>query len=411
MRIAADTWRGIDAFTDRDHGLPLDTIAFAEGSGAPRASRIGDYTTPTDIGLYLLALTGAWELRLIDRPAALDRLYRVLATLARLASYRGFLFNYYDTTSLERTSHFVSTVDCAWLSAGLMVARTAFPEVQARSTQLLDGMDFGLLYDPVERLLWQGYHVNLARPSAYHYGLFYTEARIASFIAIGKGDVPREHWFAMARTLPTAMRWQTQRPKGMRPGRVPTGGYYEWQGRRFVPSWGGSLFEALMPTLVLDETRLDPAGLGANDRVHAEVQRRYALDVLGYPVWGMSPSASVATRGYAEFGVPVLGTSGYPSGVVTPHASALALAVIPTAASHNLRTLVERFDIYGEFGFYDALDPRTGAVANTYLALDQAMLFVALVNHLENGAIQRHFARDPRVQRALPLIGEEHFFE
>src|SRR5262249_60793239 len=124
---------------------------------------------------------------------------------------------------------------------------------------------------------------------------------------------------------------------------------------RYVPSWGGSMFEALMPTLVLDEGRLFPENLGRNDVVHAEVQRRAALDDLHYPVWGLSSSTIPDGSGDAEYGIRSLGVLGYPPGAVTPHASALALTVTPLEAATNLRTLARRLAIYGDFGFYHAV--------------------------------------------------------
>jgi hypothetical protein len=171
------------------------------------------------------------------------------------------------------------------------------------------------------------------------------------------------------------------------------------------------MFEALMPLLVLDELTRASTSLGPNARVHVEVQRRYALDHLEYPVWGMSPSWSPDGRGYREYGVRVLGTNGYPAGAVTPHALALALLVDPAAASAGLRELVRRFDVYGEFGFYDAVDPATGEVARAYLSLDQGMLFLALANHLKGGLVQKLFAADPIAQRSLSLLADEDFFD
>src|SRR5262249_38464937 len=144
-------------------------------------------------------------------------------------------------------------------------------------------------------------------------------------------------------------------------GQSLAGGGYAWRDVRYVPSWGGSMFEALMPTLVLDEPRHAPASLGANDTAHAVVQRRFPTEALGLPVWGFSPATVPGPAGYGEHGVPDLGTLGYPPGVVTPHAAALALAVEP-AATANLRALAERYPLYGDFGFYDAVDPKTGAV-------------------------------------------------
>jgi hypothetical protein len=163
--------------------------------------------------------------------------------------------------------------------------------------------------------------------------------------------------------------------------------------------------------LVLDERKYAPRSLGANDQAHAVVQRRFALEELGYPVWGISPSASPTGDGYGEYGVKVLGARGYGAGAVTPHASALALGVTPEPALSNLRALAERYDIYGDYGFYDAVDPLSGAVAHKYLALDQSMLFVALANYLGDHCISKHFASDPIMQKILPMIGAEDFFD
>jgi hypothetical protein len=165
------------------------------------------------------------------------------------------------------------------------------------------------------------------------------------------------------------------------------------------------MFEALMPALVLDERRLAPQTLGRNGEAHAVIQRRYALEDLGYPVWGLSPSAVPGSGDYAEYGVRPLGLRGYPAGAVAPYASALALAVTPQEAEANLRRLADSLQAYGEYGFYDAVDPRTGEVAYAYLALDQSMLFLALANHLGDGCVRKRFAQDPIVQQALPLLG------
>lgn len=413
-RVARDTWTGLRSLTDSEHSLPLDTVTFDQESVEADRAHIGDYTNVTNIGVYLMAIVAAVELEFISPEEAEASVDKTLSTLESLETFNGFFYNYYDTTSLERTSNFVSSIDSAWLTAGLMVARSAFPRFRARLTTLINQMDFGWLYDDVEQLLSHGFYVNLGGHSEYHYGLVYTEARLASLIAIGKGDIPEEHWYRLARTLPPDNTWQSQQPVSRDFKRVAdiefAGGYYESGFYQYVPSWGGSMFEALMPTLVVDEQAHAPQSLGINNRRHTELQRRYALETLGYPVWGMSPSSSV-NGGYGEFGVAALGSLGYQAGVVTPHASALALTVEPKAAIANLRRLAERYPIYGEFGFYDAVEPLTGRVAYKYLALDQSMIFIAAANHLKNGVIQKHFAADPIAAKVLPLIGKERFFD
>jgi hypothetical protein len=413
-RLAEDTWRGLAALRDRENGLPLDHVHLGQ-TRTLADSAIGDYTSTTNIGLHLLALVGAVELELLPRAEAIRRVERLLDTLGRLESREGFYFNFYDTTSEERTSNFLSFVDSSWLTAGLIVVRAALPELFEWASRLIDRGDYRFFYDAETGLLAHGYYVHRDRRSRLHYGMLYSEARLGAVIAIGKGDVPAALWFRMARTFPASCRWQARPPQGRRAKQLDgvrfRGGFYEWQGERYVPSWGGSMFEALMPTLLLDERRHAPRSLGANDLAHASVQRRYAIDELGLSVWGMSPSALPAQHGgYGEHGVPPLGAAGYAPGIVTPHASALALSLEPDAGA-NLRRLAAEYDLYGEYGLYDAVDPRSRQVASTYLALDQSMLFLALVNHLTGGRLRAHFASDPIVARVLPLLGLEDFFD
>ncbi len=414
-RLARDTWRGLEAFHDRAHGLPLDNVRFGEGSVALESSQIGDYTSLTNIGLSLIASVAAHELGFITAAQALARLRATLATLERLETYEGFFYNYYDTTTLERTSNFLSFVDSAWMTAGLMVVRMSFPELYARCTKLIEQSDYGFFYDEVEQHMRHGYYVNLPSVSEYRYGALYTESRLGSLIAIGKGDAPEEHWVRMVRTFPPEYTWQSLTPRAHRTktirGYEVMGGYYQWQGLDYVPSWGGSLFEALMPTLVLDEGAYAPASLGRNAVAHAEISRRYALETLGYPVWGLSPSSTPDGKGYSEYGVKVLGSRGYRAGAVTPHASALTLSVAPNPAITNLRKLAGLYDIYGEYGFYDAVEPLSGQVAPKYLILDQSMLFIAVANFLGNRCVQRRFASDPITQKALPILRDEDFFD
>jgi hypothetical protein len=414
-RIALDTWRGLDALTDRSHGLPLDRIEFHNGSVAPETTRIGDYTSVTNIGFHFLAVTAAYELKLITREAALERLAATLASLESLETYRGFFYNYYNTTTLERTSHFISFVDSSWLTAGLMVARQAFPELALRCTRLVEQGDYRFFYDEGHKLMSHGYYVNLGLRSPFHYGVFYAESRLGSLIAIGKGDVPEEHWFRMARTFPAEFRWQSRPPLGRTErsanGFRWIGGHYRWREYSYVPSWGGSLFEALMPRLVLDEARYAPHSLGYNGDIHTAIHRRYALEDLGFPVWGMSPSSTPGSEHYAEYGVPMLGLAGYPPGVVTSHAAALALLAEPKEAAANLRKLAELYPVYGDFGFYDAVNPVTGEVSYNYLCLNQAMILVALADHLADHSVQKYFAADPIVRRIVGLVGIERFVE
>ena len=279
---------------------------------------------------------------------------------------------------------------------------------------MLDKLNFAFFYDNVEQSMYHGFYTNIDYYSEYHYGAFYTETRAISYLAIGKGDVPKEHWFKLARTFSSDWLWQTQMPKGRHEkaylGYATDGGYYVYNDIKFVPSWGGSMFEALMPTLILEEKKYAPKALALNDERHAKMQIQYALEKLNYPVFGMSPSC-IPEGGYTEYGVKPLGIKGYKAGVVTPHATFLALEFAPKECVDNIRKMLQNYNAYGEYGFYDAIDVNTGKVAIKYLCLDQAMSFLALDNYLNDGAIRKRFAADPINKRAEELLKVEDFFE
>jgi len=426
LEIAKDTWRFFDEITDKEHGLPLDTIQLGKEQALDDSTWVGDYTNVTNIGVYFMCLVSAFDLGFITKEEAIKRIQLTMNTVENLEHHSsGFPYNYYDTTTLERTSFFVSLVDSGWLVAGLYVVKNAFPEeLGAQAQRMIDRGNFKFFYNPVERQMFHGYYDHLQVYSDYHYGAFYTEPRAISYVAIARGEVSDEHWFeGLTRTFPEDYYWQQQEPinrvEKTTLGHKYYGGYYEWKEIQYVPSWGGSAFEALMPTLILKEKELAPEGLGLNDKNHVQGQIRYALEEMKQPVWGMSPS-STPEGGYSEYGASPFGSKGYKPGVVTPHASFLALEFAPEEVIKNLRKLIELYDIYGEYGFYDAVrvapDPtkqeiQAGLVARKYLALDQAMIFVAINNYLNNGAIRNRFHADPVMQKGESLLSSEKMFE
>lgn len=416
MEIARDTWRFFDETVDAQNHLPLDNIQLGAKEPLGEGAWIGDYTNVTNVGVYFMAIVSAYDLGFIKKEDAVQRIRNTLASVGKLECHEsGFPYNYYDTTLMDPTSYFVSFVDSGWLMLGLYVAKSAFPEVAEHVDQLLKRGDFRFFYDPVEKQMFHGYYANLGVYSDYHYGVFYAEPRAAAYMAIARGDLPEELWFdGMVRTFPANYKWQSQPPKERFAktvlGYKYFGGYYEWKGLKYVPSWGGSAFEALMPTVVLKEKELAPDGLGKNNAAHALGQARYALEELAQPVWGMSP-CSVPEGGYSEYGANPFGIKGYKSGVVTPHATFLTLEYIPKDAIANLRKMLELYGIYGEYGFYDAVSTGTGKVAYKYLALDQAMVLLSLNNYLNHGALRARFHADPEMKKMEKLLSSEKFFE
>lgn len=413
--IAKDTWNYFEKLVDKEHQLPIDNVSFNSMSVLTEDTTIGDYTNITNVGMYLMCLVAGYDFKFITKKEAVKRLAATLDSIERLETYNGFPYNYYDITIFQRTSNFISFVDSGWLAAGIIVVKNAFgQELGDRCQKMLEKLNFAFFYDPVEESMYHGFYTNIDYYSEYHYGAFYTETRAISYLAIGKGDVPKEHWFKLARTFSDSWLWQTQMPKGRKEktylGYTTEGGYYIYNDIKFVPSWGGSMFEALMPTLIMEEKKEAPKALGINDERHVKIQIQYALEKLNYPVFGMSPSC-IPEGGYTEYGVKPLGMKGYKAGIVTPHATFLALEFAPKECVANIRKMLELYNAYGEYGFYDAIDVKTGKVEIKYLCLDQAMSFLALDNYLNDGAIRKRFTADPINKRAEELLKVEDFFE
>jgi cyclic beta-1,2-glucan synthetase len=264
--------------------------------------------------------------------------------------------------------------------------------VAARAAHAADAMDFAMLYDPERRIFNIGYNLNADRLDPHHYDLLMSEARLASYFAIAKRDVPAEHWFHLGRPISGVA------------------------GELTALSWNGSMFEFLMPALVLgsQEGRLT----GRSEHAAVAVQRRYA-DQLGLP-WGVSESSfslrdSAQTYQYQAFGVPGLGLrrglgEDY---VVAPYASGLALAVAPLAAVRNLRRLSE-MGLVGIYGMFEAVDftperQRAGegfTPVMSFMAHHQGMMLTAIGNRLCGNALRRRFMADRRMQ-AIELLLQE----
>jgi len=263
--------------------------------------------------------------------------------------------------------------------------------------ELSAGMDMRFLYEPRRKLFTIGYNVSMNRLDGSNYDLLASEARLGSFLAIARGDVPLEHWFSM------------NRPYGA-VGR-----------RRVLLSWTGTMFEYLMPLLFqrsYDHSLLDKA---AREAVAVQV----AYGRSHHVPWGISESAFAdldleKTYQYKAFGVPILGLKrGLEEKlVVAPYATLLALNVAPVEAVHNLKRLAG-LGMLAEYGYFEAMDfsrqaqrdPATrdlkrGVIIEAYMAHHQGMAFLALTNFLHDNPFPRRFHSDPRVRAFEALLQE-----
>ena len=360
LRKASDgnaTWRRFDGELDRMR----EALEAANAAGPVSAGRWAI------LAAQAARLADAVQAVAIDRgdPAAEDLLFWAQAVGRSIASHRRDL----EDPLVERLA--------------------AIAEV-ARRTAL--EMDFGFLLDPDRMLLSIGYRATEGELDPNCYDLLGSEARLASFFAIAKGDAPARHWFRLGHAVtPVA------------------------HGAALI-SWSGSMFEYLMPSLVM---RAPPGSLvDQTDRLVVRRQVEYAAG-LKVP-WGMSESAYNArdlefTYQYLSFGVPSLGLKrGLDDHVVVaPYATALAAMVDPKAAARNLEQF-EALGARGRYGFYEALDytptrvpdGQRYALVRAFMAHHQGMTIVAIANALSGGAMQARFHAEPMVQ-ATELLLEE----
>lgn len=254
-------------------------------------------------------------------------------------------------------------------------------------------MNYNFLYDKTQRLLSIGFNADDNRLDASFYDLLASEARLSSFVAIAQGKLPQENWFALGRRLTSA-------------GKTPV-----------LLSWSGSMFEYLMPMLVMptyENTLLDEMAIGT-----VKKQIEYG-DQHNVP-WGISESCynvvdSNLTYQYRAFGVPGLG---FKRGlgqdlVIAPYATVMALMVDPTGAYDNLQKMKAK-GFEGRYGFYEAVDftpvrlsrGQSHAVIQTFMVHHQGMSLLSLAYLLLNQPMQKRFEADPQFQTALLLLQEQ----
>ena len=515
--IARRTWRYFETFVTPAHNmLPPDN--FQETPEPVVAHR----TSPTNIGLYLLAVTSARDFAWIGTLDAIGRLEATLATVSRMSKFRGHLFNWYDTHDLRPLEPpYISSVDSgnlaghliavanvcqSWqgvsqdvarrlesvgdglelvreeamrldglgairevarrrleteierVAASIEVGRAEGVETQvifggllAEASSLVDAvreitlgqdddagadlqfwadalhegleshlrdlttwasaaavgrltaladsarslalaMEFDFLLNTDRLLLSIGYRTPDGVLDPNCYDLLASEARLASFIAIAKRDAPARHWFRLGRAV-TAI----------------------GDGAALI-SWSGSMFEYLMPSIVMAA----PADslIEQTNRLIVKRQIQYG-EAAGTP-WGISESAYNArdldfTYQYSNFGVPGLGLKRglADSTVIAPYATALASMIDPAAAIRNFARL-EALDARGRHGFYEALDftpSRIGddakvSIVRAFMAHHQGMTITAIADTLMDGVLRKRFHAEPIVQATELLLQE-----
>ena len=404
--IARDSWSLFERCVGAaDHHLPPDNLQTLP------YDIVAHRTSPTNIGLYLLSSACACEFGWITPAQMASRLEDTLTTLFSMQRHQGHFLNWYDTETLAPLSPmYVSTVDSGNLCGHLLAVAQACLRLADRLDTSLGGLqsrllavakdchqlawqpDFSFLYSAKRHLLHIGYQVSEQKLDASFYDLLASEAHLTSLLAIAKGDVPVRHWAALGRPL-----FALGTEAGLR-------------------SWSGSMFEYLMPGLILDA----PQGSVLQSAGQVALAEQIAYGALQKVPWGVSESAYAARDNtlayqYAPHGVPHLALRRTPVDelVVAPYATALAAQLSPHQATGNFRA-VQAIGGRGDYGFLDALDfsPARQTAANactpvaTFMAHHQGMSIVALANTLLDGVAQRWGMADPHLEAVSSLLHE-----
>ncbi|WP_300752105.1 glucoamylase family protein [Janthinobacterium sp.] len=282
----------------------------------------------------------------------------------------------------------------ALLAQGREQANRQLRDIAQAASQARDfaQIEYAFLYNPSTKLLSIGYNVSERRLDPSYYDLLASEVRLASFIAIAQGQLPQEHWFALGRQLCMVA------------------------GQPVLLSWSGSMFEYLMPLLVMPNypnTLLDQT---YHSVIEAQIDYGRQRDVP----WGVSESgyntvdASLNYQ-YRAFGVPGLGLKrGLADDlVIAPYACMMGLMVQPEASCQNLQRM-QAAGYMGRYGFFEAVDFTTArlprgqgsAVIRSFMVHHQGMGFLALSYLLHDRPMQRRFESDPLLQSALLVLQE-----
>lgn len=398
--VAEKTWSFFDEYMTKENSyLPPDN--FQES----RREKVVPRTSSTNIGLGLLTIISAYDLKFISLEKAICSIENTMGTIEKLEKWNGHLYNWYNIRDLKPLiPRYVSTVDSGNF-VGYMFTLKMFLEEKINTQykdrieallevvcKIIDDTDFSYLYSKENRLLSIGFDVEENKITDTYYDLLASEARQASLVAIAKKDIPSKHWNNLSRTLTKLGKY-----KGL-------------------VSWSGTAFEYLMPNINI--RKYEGSLLDESCRFMVMSQIKYA-EKLGIP-WGISEAAFNlkdlnSNYQYKAFGVPWLGLKRglEDEMVVSSYGSILAITDYPKTVIKNLKIL-ENQGMWGKYGFYESIDYTPERLTagkrympvETYMAHHQALSLLSINNLVNDGILQKRFMKNPEI-RAVDILLQE----
>ena len=407
-----------------------------------RREKIVPRTSSTNIGLSLLAVISAYDMKYITKEKAIELLKNMIYTIMDLPKWNGHLYNWYQIKTKEPLiPRYISTVDSGNFIGYMYVVKSFLIEIREKIyaesirnkytnsikekyadsisktyansinkiyaesisveelkslieiiNNIINNTDFSVLYNNELQIFSIGFNIEENKLTESYYDLLASESRQASLVAIAKKDVPAKHWNYLSRTLTTLGKY-----KGL-------------------ISWSGTAFEYLMPDINIP--RYEGSLLDESCKFMILSQKEYAKK-LNIP-WGISEAAFnvkdlKSNYQYKAFGIPWLGLKRGLADelVVSSYGGVLAINDIPEEEIKNLKHL-ESEGMYDKYGFYESIDytpervekGKTSSVVKTYMAHHQGLILLAINNLFNNKILQKRFLENPEIEAVSILLQE-----
>ena len=397
LDIGYRTWMYFkDNLTSQSNFLPPDNYQ------EDRKPKLVMRTSPTNIGLALLSVMSAYDLKYENLEDTINLLYKMIESIQNLPKWNGHLYNWYNIETLEPLMpRYISSVDSGNFVGYLYVLKQFLNNLTEQNekiqtmiqtiNQIIDNTDFSKLFDEKNRLFSIGFNLEDGKLTDSYYDLLASEARQTSLIAIAKKDISEKHWYNLSRTLTTLNNY-----KGL-------------------ISWSGTAFEYLMPNINIPQYPASILDESCKFMIMSQIE--YAKK-LGVP-WGISEAAFNLkdlnnNYQYKAFGIPWLGLKRGLSDeiVISSYGTILAISEVPKLVINNLKQL-EAEKMYNKYGFYESIDFTPGRSAKgytpvkTYMAHHQGLIILSIDNLINNKIIQKRFMQNPEMQGIDILLQEK----
>ncbi len=393
LREAEKHWAFFsDYVTEEEHFLPPDNVQYTP------VYRVARRTSPTNIGMYLLSCVCAAELEITDGETAETCISRTVETVETLEKYQGNLYNWYSTEDLSVLGDFVSSVDsgnflCCMVAVKEWVLRKrSNPRLAEKMEQIIKGADLSIFYNKPRNLFSTGIDAKTGKLTPNCYDMLMSEARMFSYFAIATGQVPKNHWRALSRTMSRS---------GKYAGPV---------------AWTGTMFEFFMPELLLDSKRGSLSYEALKYAVHCQRERgRKKRLPFGVSESGYFSFDRDLNYLYKAHGVQALALCGGMNReyVISPYSTFIALSHSFNACMTNFARLSQPEFTHAKYGCFEAIDltpRRTGTgegVVKSHMAHHVGMSMGGIANALCGGVLKKLFLSDETMAGASELLEEK----